>query len=116
MPGYTAIVTFPTGSHTLTFFATDNIGNVGVAQTQAHLYPDNCPLLANADQLNTDGDGLGNVCDADDDNDGIADAVDRSKSSGADESLVFSNDYNDGATSGTLIRKGWTVSGIQQLG
>lgn len=35
---------------------------------------DNCPLTANADQLNTDGsaDG-GNVCDVDDDNDGIYD-------------------------------------------
>ncbi len=34
---------------------------------------DNCPLLANADQLDTDLDAAGNVCDADDDNDGLAD-------------------------------------------
>ncbi|MCP9496538.1 MAG: thrombospondin type 3 repeat-containing protein [Pyrinomonadaceae bacterium MAG19_C2-C3] len=26
---------------------------------------DNCPLVANADQANADGDGLGNVCDDD---------------------------------------------------
>ncbi len=38
---------------------------------------DNCSALANADQLNADSDAFGNVCDADDDNDGIADTDDR---------------------------------------
>jgi len=37
---------------------------------------DNCPLVANADQVNTDGDSLGNACDDDDDNDSIADSAD----------------------------------------
>ncbi|MDO8526286.1 MAG: hypothetical protein Q7T03_01205 [Deltaproteobacteria bacterium] len=37
---------------------------------------DNCPALANVDQLNTDRDALGNVCDPDDDGDGILDAKD----------------------------------------
>ncbi len=37
---------------------------------------DNCPADANADQLDTDGDLSGNVCDPDDDNDGIADGLD----------------------------------------
>jgi len=38
---------------------------------------DNCPAVANADQVNTDGlaDG-GNACDADDDEDGVADTSD----------------------------------------
>lgn len=37
---------------------------------------DNCPLLANADQTDTDGDGFGDACDTDDDNDGVPDAID----------------------------------------
>ena len=34
---------------------------------------DNCPNLSNANQLNTDGDTEGDVCDLDDDNDGFSD-------------------------------------------
>jgi hypothetical protein len=39
-------------------------------------HTDNCPSTPNADQLDTDGDGAGNVCDADDDGDGVSDAAD----------------------------------------
>ena len=35
---------------------------------------DNCPLVANTDQMNTDGDPFGNVCDSDVDGDGWSDS------------------------------------------
>ncbi len=37
---------------------------------------DNCPSVSNPDQKDTDGDGQGNACDTDDDNDGVLDIND----------------------------------------
>ncbi len=37
---------------------------------------DNCPLVTNADQVDADGDGLGDACDPDRDGDGVDDAED----------------------------------------
>jgi hypothetical protein len=37
---------------------------------------DNCPVQANPDQIDSDGDGEGDVCDADGDGDGVDDGID----------------------------------------
>jgi hypothetical protein len=66
---------------------------------------DNCPNIPNANQLNTDGDGLGNACDSDDDNDGVPDGsdafpLDSSESADTDGDNIGNNadsdDDNDG--------------------
>ena len=38
--------------------------------TALTMVADNCPLVSNADQLDTDSDGTGDACDTDDDGDG----------------------------------------------
>lgn len=60
---------------------------------------DNCPLVSNASQLNTDGDSLGNACDADDDNDGLSDLQ---ESTVGTNSLLPDTD-GDGLTDGAEV-------------
>ena len=62
---------------------------------------DNCPMVSNADQLDFDDDGLGDVCDDDDDGDGVADEIDCDL---LDASIAFSvGDACDDGNSNTAM-------------
>ncbi|MCU0230737.1 MAG: FG-GAP-like repeat-containing protein [Acidobacteria bacterium] len=54
----------------------DGIGSPGDTACSGGGTLDNCPTVANADQHDHEGDGLGDACDPDDDNDYAADGTD----------------------------------------
>jgi hypothetical protein len=95
------------GTHTVAAFATDVAGNVSATENRTYRFPDNCPGVANADQTNTDGDGLGNACDPDDDNDGIEDTIDTQS---LVASLLFGDGPLGGKTSGSIVSLGTGIS------
>ena len=84
---------------------------VGGASTDCD---DNCVLIENADQRNTDNDDKGNVCDVDDDNDGILDDGDGSgdptdnpcatgEASGCDDNCLLTANSNQADQDGNGV-------------
>ena len=74
---------------------------------------DNCPLFANEEQLDTDSDGIGNICDDDDDNDGIPDVDECSTSQffWSDAPIV-----NGNTATGTILGNAYTYTSTEPVG
>lgn len=64
---------------------------------------DNCPATANSDQLDFENDGLGDVCDSDDDNNGVAD-IDTDND--GQSNVVDTDDDNDGIPDSWELQNG----------
>jgi hypothetical protein len=69
---------------------------------------DNCPNTSNNNQANYDGDAQGDVCDADDDNDGVADGSDVLPNSDIRPTVTIGS-CNSGAANGAAFPNGETV-------
>jgi len=67
---------------------------------------DNCPAVANSDQLNNDNDAQGDACDEDDDNDGLTDAFEISINTNPfmnDTDGDTVSDYDEVSFDGSLV-------------
>lgn len=93
---------------------------------------DNCPLVSNPEQKDNDGNGLGDVCDPDDDNDGVLDSEDAVPFSNKEATIkigtcdsgvgnqqlqngVFMSDLVDELESGEYKNLGQTVRSFNDL-
>ena len=71
---------------------------------------DNCPDTANPDQKDHDQDEIGDDCDVDDDNDGIADADDLNPHSNMEASITIGN--CDTGVSSSMLENGVTMADL----
>lgn len=75
-------------------------------QNNSGLIIDNCPFITNTNQLNTDADALGDVCDWDDDNDGVPDNIDAAPLNASNRSeitLPLNGIYKGGQLKGSSM-------------
>jgi uncharacterized repeat protein (TIGR01451 family) len=74
-----------------TVFTVADTDNDGIGDGQ-----DNCPTVANTNQLDTDNDGVGDACEVDADGDGVNDSIEQAAPNGGDGNGDGTPDYLQG--------------------